>query len=570
MITRLGVAALATMATLGALLATNPAQSSAPSGDCAVPLPVAEVAAGDPVTGLTVSRGTVPTPFTGEVLGVVTGGIAPDLDLVMVRLTSPEIDRVGGIWQGMSGSPVYAADGRLIGAVAYGLAYGTSPVAGVTPFEYMDDYAAAPTRVRIGDPMAHRIAAATDLTAAQASQGFEELPLPGGVSGVRPARLTKTRGRPYLDRQVASWGTSSTAAGPETIVAGGNLAMTAAYGDITMGAVGTATSVCDDTVVGFGHPVTFVGELAAAMHPADAVYVQEDPLGVPFKVANLGDVAGTVTDDHLAGITGTLGPLPATVDVSSTLRYEGLSRTGVSHVSIPSELAGVTFYQIVGNHDRVMDKYGPGTEDNAWTITGRRPTGTPFTLEMGQQYVSSADITYTAAWDVPDLVWLLGELPGVQVDSVTASARVSDDDSVWKLTGVQRRSGGTWTRLDPGATLRVRAGTTLRLRALLTGEAGSRTLLIPIELPAGLSGTTGKVRLYGGEGEFSAWMLEEAESLPEFLAIARRAIRADQVAVWVEALDDRSSVYGETLTSKPIDKVVRTGAVDQSFELVIR
>src|SRR3954454_7416981 len=32
----------------------------------------------------------------------------------------------------MSGSPVYAEDGRLIGAVSYGLAFGPSPVAGVT------------------------------------------------------------------------------------------------------------------------------------------------------------------------------------------------------------------------------------------------------------------------------------------------------------------------------------------------------------------------------------------------------------------------------------------------------
>ena len=70
-------------------------------------------------------------------------GIAPDVDMVMMRLTSPEIDRVGGIWQGMSGSPVYAADGRLIGAVAYGLSWGPSPVAGVTPFADMDTYLAA-------------------------------------------------------------------------------------------------------------------------------------------------------------------------------------------------------------------------------------------------------------------------------------------------------------------------------------------------------------------------------------------------------------------------------------------
>lgn len=90
-----------------------------------------------PATGLTVEKGTVPDPFTATVLGVVENGIAPDLDLIIVDTDSPAIQRAGGIWAGMSGSPVYAQDGRLIGAVAYGLSAGPSPIAGVTPAEDM-------------------------------------------------------------------------------------------------------------------------------------------------------------------------------------------------------------------------------------------------------------------------------------------------------------------------------------------------------------------------------------------------------------------------------------------------
>ena len=67
-------------------------------------------------------------------LGVLKDGVLPGIDMVMARLDSPTIQQVGGIWQGMSGSPVYAADGRLIGAVAYGFSFGASPVAGITPF----------------------------------------------------------------------------------------------------------------------------------------------------------------------------------------------------------------------------------------------------------------------------------------------------------------------------------------------------------------------------------------------------------------------------------------------------
>lgn len=114
-----------------ALISSGPAHS-APDPACPPAFPTADLVADDPVTGLTVSKGEVPDAFSGKVLGVLDDGIAVGLDMIMVRLTSSEIDRVG-IWAGMSGSPVYAEDGRLIGAVSYGLSFGPSTVAGVTP-----------------------------------------------------------------------------------------------------------------------------------------------------------------------------------------------------------------------------------------------------------------------------------------------------------------------------------------------------------------------------------------------------------------------------------------------------
>src|SRR5688572_8148390 len=74
------------------------AASAAPGDDCAEAFPVADLAAGDPVDGLTVVKGTTPTSFTGEVLGVIDDGIAADLDMVMVELEMPEFARTAGIW----------------------------------------------------------------------------------------------------------------------------------------------------------------------------------------------------------------------------------------------------------------------------------------------------------------------------------------------------------------------------------------------------------------------------------------------------------------------------------------
>ena len=180
---RAAAAALTGLALLGggAAITSSPANAAPPAEDCKAAVPITEVARGNPVTGLTVDTGTVPEGFTGEILGVINDGIAPGLDMVMARLDSAEINRVG-IWQGMSGSPVYAEDGRLIGAVAYGLAWGASPIAGITPFEDMDDYlggAAAPARIAVGNGLAADIARQGDVTARQWRRGSRPCPRTG-------------------------------------------------------------------------------------------------------------------------------------------------------------------------------------------------------------------------------------------------------------------------------------------------------------------------------------------------------------------------------------------------------
>ena len=126
-----GVAALA-LASAGLMSVPATAQVVAPE-DCPAAMPTAEVVKGMTATGFTVSDGTEPEPFDVEVLGVLQDGVAPGRDMIVVDTSSPAIEEAGGIWFGMSGSPVYSDDGRLIGAVAFGLSFGSSSVGGLTP-----------------------------------------------------------------------------------------------------------------------------------------------------------------------------------------------------------------------------------------------------------------------------------------------------------------------------------------------------------------------------------------------------------------------------------------------------
>jgi hypothetical protein len=555
----IGLATAAAVATATATLGAAPASSAPSDGDCAALYPQSELVEGQPVTGLTVSKGTTPERFTGEYIGVLNSGIAPGLDMIMVRLSSREIDRVGGIWSGMSGSPVYARDGRLIGAVSYGLAYGASPVAGVTPYDAMDDYLTQPAaaRISVAPRTAERIAAETDVSAAEAAQGFARLPMPLSVSGVSGPRLAQAAGkRTWLDRGVRAVGSaaaSGTGPGADTIVAGGNLAAALSWGDVTMGGVGTATSVCGDEVVGFGHPMQYLGRTTESLHPASAVYVQEDPIGVPFKVANFGAPVGTITQDRLAGITGTIGTVPESTEVSSTLTYGDRSRTGTSNVSVRSATADVTFYQLLANHDRVIDGYQGGTEVQKWTVQGRDTEGTPFSLDMRDRYVSTSDIAFESPWDVADQAWLLSSLRGVTLDRIAVTTTLDDATTTVRVLRVEQYRAGRWVRVSRRNPILAWSGRRVLLRAIIGNADLNRIVRARFDVPAKARGTRGSLRVAGGA---AVGQYVDGTDLGDVLDQYRSWVSNDEIQVGA-TLRRRGYTFRTSFTKAPRPWVVR-------------
>lgn len=471
----------------GAAITSSPANAADPAEDCKEAFLVADLARGDLVTGLTVDTGVVPEGFTGEILGVINDGIAPGVPMIMAELTSDEIDRVG-VWSGMSGSPVYADDGSLIGAVAYGLTWGPSPVAGITPYEDMDEYmsAAVPAKVEVGPRLAKRVAASTDVTARQASRGFQQLPMALSFSGVSQRRLNQLQGKNGPEfiktRGAMAMGAASseTTAGPQDLVAGGNLGAAISYGDVTAGGVGTVTSVCDGRLIGFGHPMGYFGRTTLGMMPAEAIYVQQDPAAPGFKVANMGEPAGMIDQDRLTGISGPVGVVPEQTNVSSYVEYGERDRTGESHSMVESFNADVTFSQLLANHDRVIDAYQAGSEKADFAIHGTDASGSTFDIKWSDRYVSSGDISFESSYEIAETVYLLSRMKDVSLDSITATADVSDSTAVWRLKGVQQKRGQKWVSLGRRQPAVVKPGGTLRLRAHLAN--GSRTRSVPLDV----------------------------------------------------------------------------------------
>ena len=529
--------ALGTLAVAGT---TGTADSAEPAADCAAPYDASLLQRGDAVTGLTVDEGTTPEAFTGEVIGVLDDGIAAGLDMIMIELDSEAIQRAGGIWQGMSGSPVYVGD-QLVGAVAYGLSWGPSPIAGITPFSEMDDYLGRSTqrpaaKVAVSDRQARTIAAESDVSRSQAAQGFAQLPVPMGVAGMSASRLAQAQryaadqGKGYLAPSTYAAGRigrdTARAAAPESVVAGGNMAASISYGDVSTAGVGTVTSVCDGEVVGFGHPFNFLGATTLGLHPADALYVQPDSLGAPFKVANIAPPTGMIDNDRLTGISGTFGTLPDAATVTSTVTYGERSRTGSSDIYFTPFSADVTFGQQIVNHDRVIDGITAGGEDLSWTIEGTDETGAPFTLSWADRYISDFDITFEASWDLADTVYNISRLPDVSIDSITTDAAVDNDNSSIKLVAVEQLRGGEWTKVGRRYGIKAERGELLRVRAVL--KAADETLsYVPFSTRIGKKAQSGFLNVMGGASD---WInVYGAKSVAEIQEAYAEAASNDQV-----------------------------------------
>jgi hypothetical protein len=506
-------------------LATAPGAASAPSTACPSPYPVDQVARDQAVSGLTVTRGTDPTSFTGTVIGVIDDGIAPGLDMVMAELSSPEIDRVGGIWQGMSGSPVYAADGRLIGAVAYGLAWGPSPVAGITPaaemYRLMDQAPADPAARRAvrtaaaGDdvPLPRRLArelVASGAEPRQVSGGMSRLPVPLGISGMLGAgRLQQAQKAFGLDGTRVHQGAAVTdRAEPLPIVAGGNLAASLSYGDVSAVGVGTATAVCGDEVVAFGHPMTFSGPSSLTLHGADAVYIQEDPVAAPFKMANPGAPAGVVSQDRLAGLVGLIGQakVPDTTDVTSFVRVPGeWSRTGTTHISVPDAVPDIAAMHLLADQDRVFDGIGPGSADVGWVVKGHREDGTPFTLTRNDVYASEFDISFESTFDLFDALFQMQHFPSedVTLDDISTSSLMTRDQASYSLGTVHVLAQGRWQKVRADRPMMLRGGTTKRFRvALKSVDLAAKVVYLRLPVPRNVAGKFGFIEVLGGNSDF--------------------------------------------------------------------
>jgi hypothetical protein len=487
--------------------------------DCDEPpaiMPVADIESGMTGKAYTTLEGREISEFDVEVLGVLPGAIYPLIDLIIVEISGPAVEAVGGLAGGFSGSPVYI-DGKLIGAIAYGF-FGNSFLAGVTPAEAMADLLAIPAST----PPSVNAAATGMVDASVASLGAPQpLPMPIGIGGVSPAWLERiqaeleVRGLPFTVYPAAGSGSGGGAAGPPgRVLPGESLSAVLSEGDNFAFGTGTATYCDGDTILGFGHPFLWTGEVTMSMNEADVVTVVEDATGFGnFKLTTLGEQAGRVDFDGNAGIRGINGEAAPSVPITSSVEFGelGATRNGRTDVYVADDpffsLGNTAAFHLLTNLDHVSGTgFRPGSSTVEWQVEGTRADGSSFSAGFDNQYWDPFSITDSSIFELAYFIdqLLFNPFEDVRITSVDigtgelfSERRTLDfaEVRVWTTSNPEPVEEFGFLQAQPGDTVTVEVD----LRPF-GGDVFTETLelLIPEDFPGGF----GSLFVHGGSSDF--------------------------------------------------------------------
>lgn len=514
-----GLLALAIAVTAwGVSPATGAKAKALPTDECPSVLPFDQVTTGMRGTAVSVTSGRTLSTFSAEVLGILRDAVGPGRDLIIVDLSGPAVTDSGGLWAGASGSPVFIRSGgadRLAGAIAYGLAGGGSTLAGLTPAQDMMDLldirgtsgagASGSATVKVPNALAARMAEATGLSITETAT-MTRLKTPVSASGLSDRGLRKMQAA--IDRQGLPFITymGSSASGHPTppssgLRAGDSFAAAMSLGDVTVAGIGTTTFICNGSVVAFGHPFNWTGKTTMAIRAADTITIVQDPIFGSYKLANIAEGLGTLTQDRLAGIAGVLGAEPVGSPVTSTVTDLdlGTTRSGASEAIFPGFLPFLAFSHLFQNVDVTIDRIGGGSSEIDYTIRGTRDGGASWELNRSTSYASESDISFDSVLEVSFTAEVLQAFDGEDIEVTSIDVPRLDVKEAFERYDVRRLlvwNGSKYTEQEFAA---AKPGERIRLRAVLRAEhkAGTKNVDLSLRVPENAR-RNGYIEVLGG------------------------------------------------------------------------
>ena len=537
-------------------------------------MPVDEVTAGMHGTGISVFAGETRSEFQVEILGTLPNAVGPRRHLILARLSGQRLAETG-VMQGMSGSPVYI-DGRLIGAVSYSLgAFSKEPIAGITPIADMIDATdrttgtPAPVRSVAADlpwpaPPAQFAAALRDAFA-RITSASQPIALAGvdspvlaalpdhsqlrpisvaytmaGFSGDTAAAFNRALGAPLTDAAQAPMaaGTAVTAA----LAPGDAVGVSLIRGDLTFGATGTVTHVDGARVYAFGHPFFNLGPTDFPLTRA-RVQTLLPSLNISQKLAAIGDVVGTMRQDRSTAIAGTLGAGPALVPVKLTLQSDRAPARTFTFEIVKDQLFTplLTFASIANTLQAYEREFGVAT----FLVRGTAQVRGHGAVAIDDVFSGDSPALGAAASVSGPLSRLLrNERQPVQIDGVELAIQSFEEP---RTASIER----VWI----GAR-EPRAGETVPVHVVTRSYRGEeRTHTIPIQIPAGSSGTLSLIVSDGARLAFSEQREQRppspSDSVPQLIRAFNEARRNNRIYVKLTRATSGAIVAGEREPALP-------------------
>ena len=298
----------------------------------------------------TVFHGTHPEPFAVEVVGVIRNALGPGKNMILCKLTDARVQKMGA-GAGMSGSPLYI-NGQLAGALSYQLQrFETVPHAGFTPIEDLMEVSrlpapaadALPAPIPLKFPQTEGAAPSTQrqVSTAALDLPFQPLTPVFTLSGVDPevgaifgpqfrelGLTVAAAGGSYGFQADAPTQATSRASErfPRTLHPGDAVSVALATGDITIAGTGTVSRVEGNHLLAFGHPLMHLGAVDLPMASSEILTILPSSMN-SFKVANVGPIIGTISQDRLSAVYGEVGRLPEMIPITVTVPNHGGTRT---------------------------------------------------------------------------------------------------------------------------------------------------------------------------------------------------------------------------------------------------
>ena len=387
----------------------------------------------------------------------------PEGSLILFQAKGTAIEEIGGIAQGMSGSPLYVVGqggDKLVGAVSYGDIFTRGYLGLATPVEYMaamvDTFLPGPVPLALPRPLRIGGATLSHVVVARSLREARAVARKAGTAVMAPLATVAIFGLPprsaayehlaaLLEKRgcdVAPYGAHLAGSAPAfaaPLAGGAGVAVLMTRGDVLFGALGTVTWNDGDRVVMFGHP--FFGAGAVQFYMTNAVVngVWSSDMS-PYKLMTPGSVLGSVLQDRGTGVAGRIGDMPVETPVTGRVELQPQGAVGLETSYVPRSLINGDWALLpadilsAAGYNASDNAAAPGSALTTTTIVVSDGVAPPYTVVRTNTWDDAFDVLGYLSMDAATMLGMLvydpdGAAPAsilsVDMKAVAGPARVS-------------------------------------------------------------------------------------------------------------------------------------------------